>query len=159
MRLVLEEIDVDHFWSFVPRRPLAEGEHWLWFGAMNGRDGSTPYYGAAGTSASRIAYMLARGPTSLYIRRTCGERRCVRPSHMRAGKLVRPNRSRSAVRWGEANGNARMSDRQVRELRVLYSRARVSQSRFAAHYGVSQVTISNIVRGVTRRAAGGPIVA
>src|SRR5690606_27338812 len=79
---------VRRFWSNVPERP-ARG-CWPWRGTIT-RQGfgqfSIPVGGRRWRSylAHRIAWMLERGgiPLGARISQTCGNRRCVRPDHLR----------------------------------------------------------------------------
>ena len=47
---------------------------------------------------------------------------------------------------GESNGRAILTEDQVREIRYIYSTKKISQSKLGEQFGVSQITISAIVR-------------
>lgn len=73
----------DKFWARVDK----SGECWIWTGHKYqfsfGRSGNQ-------MTPQRYSYILAHGsaPVGLYMLRTCGTERCVRPEHLRA---VRPS--------------------------------------------------------------------
>jgi len=58
---------------------------------------------------------------------------------------------------GERNPSAKLSDKEVEEIRKLYSTGEFLQVDLAQRYGVAFQTISKIVRGERREMQGGPI--
>jgi AraC-like DNA-binding protein len=58
---------------------------------------------------------------------------------------------------GEANGNTRLSDAQVRQMRKLREREGWSYLKLAAMFGVSYRHAARVCTGQQRQEAGGPI--
>lgn len=50
---------------------------------------------------------------------------------------------------GETRPNAKLTTRQVLEIKAIYARGETSQSKLAECYGVSRGAIDNIIRGIT----------
>lgn len=108
--------------------------------------GRFQYEGRLLKSAHRVAYELAVGPipVGLLVRHTCDNPPCCNPAHLELGTNAdnasdRDTRGRLGERRGEANGNARLNEQQVREIR-----AAAASRGLAAVYGVSPVTIQAI---------------
>jgi DNA-binding XRE family transcriptional regulator len=57
--------------------------------------------------------------------------------------------------WGEKNPSAKLSNKQVAEIRLAYSQGGYTQQQLASKYRVAFQTISNIVRGKRRQKQGG----
>lgn len=156
-RALADGVVPERFWRFVPYRPEDPDECWLWWGAMSGRRGTNPTFSASrghNVPAARFVYAAVYGdPGERYVWRKCDDRRCVRPEHL----CVRPPRVHlPRGQWGEKNPNSKLSDAEVRNLRVLYSRG-ATQKQLADHYGLTNQAVGYIIRGAFRRAAGGPI--
>jgi hypothetical protein len=91
---------------------------------------------------------------------SCDNRRCVNPDHLLLGTaadnsadMVVKGRSRMCNRAGEQNHNARLTDEQVQEIRNRWLNAEKRwglQTALADEFGVSQTTISMIVRSRSR---------
>lgn len=109
--------------------------------------------------AHRVAWMVMNGPIpdGLHVLHSCDNRRCVNVDHLRLGTHQENMRDRAA-RWrsrggslpGESNPNSKLTPRHVKSIRALATKG-VSQREIARSYGVSQMTISKILRGETWR--------
>jgi len=86
----------------------------------------------------------------------CDNKRCCNPNegHIRPG--TRSENMRAAYdrglqpsRKGEANGRARITMKQASQIRKLYATGKFSQKKLADRFGVTQQTVSGIVRGKT----------
>jgi hypothetical protein len=82
---------------------------------------------------------------------TCDNRACVNERHLWAGShganiADRDAKRRNAV--GEGHGAAKLSDESIRQIRAA-RQAGASQQTIANRFGVSQPTISSILRGET----------
>ena len=106
--------------------------------------------------AHRWAWTLMHGPIpdGLFVCHHYDNRKCCNPSHLFLGThddnmadMVAKGRARASgyTSRGEANACARLTERQVVEIRRRYGRGIGSQR--AAEYGVTSATISLIVTG------------
>lgn len=154
MRKTLSE----RFWPKVEKVP---GGCWLWKGATNGDGYGHIAVDAAGRKlmkAHRLAWELANGPIpdGKCVLHRCDTPNCVNPDHLflgtqlenmrdckAKGRLIPASRPRS-IPAGENNPNARVTETQVREIR-LKARAGVCQKLLQAEYGLSRAGIQRIV--------------
>lgn len=156
------------FWAKVNKNgPVAPGMTtpcWLWTGAiypMTSRARGNGGYGAfrdetgRTRGAHRVGYELQNGPIprGLHACHHCDVRACVRGDHLFAGD-DRANQRDSVQKGrasppphgrGEANGNSRLTEVQVREIRARHA-AGERQVLLARAFGVSQAAVSKIVR-------------
>jgi len=152
----------ERFWEKVDRR--GPDEHWLWKGAVSSNGYGTICIGsrkAGGKRAHRVAFELTYGfiLPSLCVCHTCDIPLCCNPGHLFVGTrgdnnrdMVRKGRQRHGPgtvhlpRWGEQNGNSKLTEAQVREIRARYERGSVTYRSLAAEYGVSQTLIGAVIR-------------
>jgi len=142
------------FWKKVDKN--APGGCWVWVGYRN-RKGYGGFF-IAGPSrhcwlAHRVSWVIAHGmpwPTKNVLHR-CDNPSCVNPSHLFLGSLADNNadmRSKGRVAHGIGHGHAKLTDKEVKELRRLY-RSGMRQQALADSFGVSQATVSEAIRGKT----------
>lgn len=97
-------------------------------------------------------------------RHTCDNRACCNPAHLLRGTpgdnvqdmITRSRHIHGQAHWtkkdpskvqGTSNGESKLSDDDVAEVRRLYSTERWTQKSLGEHFGVSQSAISRITRG------------
>jgi hypothetical protein len=149
----------ENFWRKVKKRASC----WIWQGATNSTGyGTLTFHGKAAT-AHRVAAFLSglvleisapknrRG--SGFILHTCDNRRCCNPAHMRVGtyaenQLEAYARRRRTAYKGSAHANAKQTKESIMLIKDMYAQD-VSQEAIARLLGVSQSSISGILRGAT----------
>lgn len=102
----------------------------------------------------RVAYRELVGPIpdGLCVLHSCDNPPCWNPYHLFLGTRLQnaedrdnKGRGRSPGSPGEANGSAKISEAQVREIRALYALRDYTQSELAVLFCLSYHTISNIL--------------
>lgn len=157
----------ERFWSFVG---IVNDRDtcWRWMGAtVRGYGKFKLNYKQI--SAHRYAYMTKVGeiPPGLFVCHRCDIRHCVRPQHLflgtntenqrdaaakgrsafgnRSGAYTRPDR----LRHGECHGRAILTEADVHHIRQVWKPYRQpTQQELATRYGVTQASISAILRGI-----------
>jgi hypothetical protein len=102
-------------------------------------------------TASRALWLLTFGEPNGQVLHDCGNRPCCRLDHLYDGTHAqnmtdRTRHGRTGI--GSRNGNAKLSDIEVRSIRMLYASGSFTQRELAALYGISRAMTSFIV---TRR--------
>lgn len=141
----------ERFWAKVQKTETC----WVWTAARNS-DG----YGAFGykgkvKGAHIVSYDMNIGsiPDGLCVLHKCDNPPCVRPDHLFLG-TKKDNmddcvqKDRRINHTGEKNGQSRLTDAQVVEMRARYRSGGATQKALAQEYGVSLFTIYEIVRGL-----------
>lgn len=151
----------ERFWEKVDVR--GEDECWEWQASKtaNGyglialpRDGKL-------VLAHRLSWEFANGPIlpGLFVCHTCDNPLCVNPAHLflacNAGNM-RDAAKKGRMACGERNGQAKLSDEEVGELRARHATGGIMQRELAEKFGVSRPTISKIISGKTWGHVGGP---
>lgn len=149
---------VNRFWAKVskdgPRHPVL-GKCWLWVGGSSGGYGSI-FSAGRKQKVHRYAYKLLVGDVAdnICVLHRCDNPSCVNPEHLFLGTqqdniadMVSKNRQTGAV--GERNGNTKLTEDQVREVRRLYRYKSRTHGIYALaeRFGVSDSTIHFIVQG------------
>lgn len=131
------------------------GECWLWTGSHRGRR-EYGQYGAFSfngklVGAHRFGYELLIGPIpdGMYVLHRCDTPLCQNPDHWflgtpRDNSQDREQKGRHIPARGERDGNAKLTEAAVREIRRQYVEG-ISQYALAAAFAVTQATISQIV--------------
>ena len=128
--------------------PDANGCH-LWTACTN-QDGYGRFrYLGRTVKAHRYAAGMVDWPPEIVTRHICNVPACVNPEHLTFGSqadnmsdMVEADRQAK----GTDNGNAKLTEEQVIEIRRRYADGGVAQRPLAAEYGVHQPLISDIVR-------------
>jgi hypothetical protein len=145
---VLDSEQIERFWAKV--QVGAKDACWLW----KGRTGDNGYglfkIGERMVSTHRVAHFLGKGqPGELFVLHDCDIKKCCNPRHLFLGtqkvnindyveKGFGPNMGHEQT--GEWNGNARLTEDDVRAIRASNDIQRIT----AARFGITQVMVSRI---------------
>lgn len=140
---------------------------WLWLGATTNAGYGKIWYNGKLELAHRARWMADHGPIpdEKFVLHRCDNPSCVRPDHLflgthqenmddcqekgryqrglRNGRYTKPE----SILRGEENGASKLTQEQVDEIRRRYAEEDISQGRLAVGYGITQQTISKIIRG------------
>lgn len=132
----------DRFWSKVDR----SGSCWIWTGSIDPTTG----YGKLSkgrrlgpTHAHRVSWEIHFGPIpkGLFVCHRCDNRPCVRPDHFFLG-----TNEENMIDAALKDRLGKLSQTQIDEIRTQYKTGSVTQYQLADEFGVSQLTISRVVR-------------
>ena len=128
---------------------------WMWNAGKNSK-GYGQIRDEKMKPAHRVAYELDVDPIpkGMCVLHKCDVPACVNIGHLRVGTKADNNRDRhekgrSGDHKGENNGKAKLSEKQVLEIRSLYSTGRFSQVVLAERFNVSCQNIYLIVNNRT----------
>lgn len=127
---------------------------WLWTASC--RSGG---YGQIADEDGRIigahqaSYLIHKGEyKSLHVCHHCDNPLCVNPDHLFLGTMkdnladmTRKGRRRSNPPKGSKNKQSRLTEEEVKEIRIIYSKGCVSHQNLADMYGVSKRNITVIL--------------
>lgn len=142
---------IDCFWKTVEKT----GGCWNWLGVTSGSLG----YGVFRMDkklrySHRISYELLVGriPNELCVLHKCDNPKCVNPEHLFLGTLSDNNKDRALKgrgrnQNGEKNNISKLKEKDVLEIKRLYSYGFVTQRLLAKMFLVSFQTINGIVNG------------
>ena len=135
------------------------GTCYLWTGYRDHQGyglASVPSGRSAHTRAHRLAWRITYGPIpdGLHVLHRCDNPPCVRPDHLFLGThaenmqdMVDKGRARNAAHPGELNPGAKLTLRQVIEIRVCYHEYKLRQKAIALAFQISPRQVGRIVRG------------
>lgn len=139
----------DRFWSKVHK--AQPNECWLWTGTKN----QLGYGDFDNMRAHRVSWTLANGPIppGLCVLHQCDNPPCVNPAHLRIGTLkdntmdawAKGRHCMVIMQRGMASHSAKLTDRQVIDIRNRVSAKTASRASLANEYGLHKTTIDQIV--------------
>lgn len=149
-----EAVQVTRFWALVN----TTGDCWEWQGDKN-RDGYGVFsWNGRRYGAHRLALSFATGEsmgTGLETCHACDNPGCCNPDHLRFDTRM-SNVREMHDRGRSVCPSARLTESDVRTIRTRRSHG-APQKILARDYGLSAAYVSEIVRGLTWKDAGGPI--
>jgi hypothetical protein len=142
----LTDRQLRNFWLKVSKR--GPDNCWEWLGYRNREDyGMFGLHPAGVFRAPRVMYYLATGvqPGGLHVCHKCDAPSCCNPAHLFLGTDAdnaadRDVKGRLGPREGVNNGRAKLTEKQVLEIRA----SNASLVTLAARYGVCYVSISQV---------------
>lgn len=147
----LDAETLQRFWSSIERD--TDSGCWIWKAWL--RPDGYGLFSIKGKAyrASRISWQIANGdiPKGLCVLHNCPQGdnpACINPAHLFLGTrqentkdMLRKNRSAK----GEAHSHAKLTEKEVREIRQLYATGTFSQEELGNAYGVRAPLVSRIV--------------
>jgi hypothetical protein len=142
------------FWSKIQRGDV-DG-CWIWIAGLDKYGYGHFWLNGRKTQAHRVSWIFQNGdiPGGMCVCHKCDNRRCVNPRHLFLGTRADNNkdcnnkgrRKNTGQRPGEQNTQSKLTELDIKAIRQLYQDRNFSQREIADRYGVSQFTISQIVR-------------
>lgn len=144
---------IDKFWSLIDRSDISGC--WPWINAKTERGYGRFKIGYTEYRTHRIAFFLSRGKdTKLLVCHSCDNPPCCNPEHLFEGTskdntddYVAKGRQHHNGHGpkGEKNGQAKLNNKIVAEIRAKYREGGRCQVSLAIKYGVSKSTIGYVV--------------
>lgn len=152
--------EIERFWSYV--EVGAPEECWRWRGKPQqphgyGRMRLTRDGRYLTVRSNRLAWAVHHGedPGALHVCHHCDNPICVNPAHLFLGTHQENMRDRTKkgrhpglpALNGQANPNAKLTDRDVLEIRCRYQRDGLTALELAREFGISEGHLRDIARG------------
>jgi predicted XRE-type DNA-binding protein len=139
----------------IPQHAPKLGKCWVWTGCKQSDGYGTVRFNLKNMVAHRLAYMLCVGSIDgTQILHKCDNPACCRPSHLFPGTHSDNmqdmwNKNRHTRPIGRRNNHAKLKESQVLEIRDRFSKGKISQTKLAKEFGITQANASAIIRGQT----------
>lgn len=131
-----------------------EDECWIWQGTQRGNGYGCVGYKNLLLDAHRLSYEIHKGPIpdGLLVCHECDNRLCINPNHLFLGNYgdnYEDAKSKDRHTRGERNGNSKLRDSDVVEIRQAYQDRVWGETvpALALQYGVGESTIHDIGQG------------
>lgn len=136
----------DRFW----RKIFKTDNCWFWIGGSNEHRYGVFWFRNRLHKAHRVSWIIHNGeiPDGMDILHKCDNPPCVRPDHLFVGDAKINGldaASKHRTPQGERHWNSKLTAEQVLEIRANYVKWAKNQSAVAAKYGISVITLRNIV--------------
>lgn len=149
--IAYRRVTPESFWARVDRSEGPDG-CWPWLGSCDTHGYGQVTFDGHLTLTHRLAFFLTYGHWPMPIgRHTCDNPPCSNPRHVIEGDYQQNSedmmsRGRHRPSLGSNHGNTELDERQVCEIRLRYARDGTLQRTLAEEYGLTQTTISKIIR-------------
>lgn len=135
---------------FIDKIDTRSGDCWEWTAGKTPRGYGMFRTGRNHELAHRVSYALFTGaiPKDMCVCHSCDNPSCVNPGHLFLGTVkdnMRDMVAKERQARGSSNGNSKLTEKQVREIRNKYIPYKYSTSRLASEYKVSRSQISSII--------------
>ena len=145
---------LEKFKALAAELPTADTGCWLWQGCIGNHGYGRLAYGSkrkgecVQETTHRLAYVAFHGeiPAGMYVLHSCHKRQCVNPEHLRLGTLQENHADMVRAKrhtWGERNPQAKLTERDVREIRGLIAQGLTSRE-IADRFGVCRTAVIEI---------------
>mgnify|MGYP001607602161 CR=1 FL=1 len=151
-----------------PTSPHADGACWVWTGALDKKGYGTSNVHGESERAHRASWIWTNGsiPDGACVLHKCDNPPCVNPAHLFLGTHADNNKDRAAKGRsfkgynrpkppprspprGEDAWHAKLTEAQVREVRVLLAEGRLSMRAIGRTYGIAHESVRKIAKGLS----------
>lgn len=123
---------------------------WLWTGDLNRRGYGRLQFNKQRYLAHRVSFEIHKGPIrgALLVCHTCDNPKCVNPNHLFLGnhaENMRDCMAKGRFLIGERSPNAKLTDRDVKEIRRLHALGRYTHDEIAAQFNTSRPNVTKVI--------------